>query len=78
MPIDRFLRSLAGECGSRAIGVILSGAGSDGSAGVEAMKGAGGVNFAQDATTAKFTSMPEAAVATGCVDFVLPPEGIAA
>ncbi len=54
MPIDRFLRSLAGECGSRAIGVILSGAGSDGSAGVEAVKAAGGVNFAQDAATAKF------------------------
>jgi two-component system CheB/CheR fusion protein len=78
MPIDRFLRSLAGECGSRAIGVILSGTGSDGSAGVEAIKAAGGVTFAQDAATAKFDTMPQAAVATGCVDFVLPPEGIAA
>ena len=78
MPIDRFLRSLADECGNRAIGVILSGAGSDGSAGVEAVKAAGGVTFAQDAATAKFAAMPEAAVATGCVDFVLPPEGIAA
>ena len=78
MPIDRFLRSLAAECGSRAIGVILSGTGSDGSAGVEAIKAAGGVTFAQDAATAKFATMPQAAVATGCVDFVLPPEGIAA
>jgi two-component system CheB/CheR fusion protein len=78
MPVDRFLRSLAGECGSRAIGVILSGTGSDGSAGVEAIKAAGGVTFAQDAATAKFATMPQAAVATGCVDFVLPPEGIAA
>ena len=78
MPIDRFLRSLAGECGSRAIGVILSGAGSDGSAGVQAVKGAGGVTFAQDQATAKFAAMPQAAVATGCVDFVLPPERIAA
>src|ERR1019366_4060274 len=78
MPIDRFLRSLAGECGSRAIGVILSGAGSDGSAGVQAVKGAGGVSFAQDQATAKFAAMPQAAVATGCVDFVLPPERIAA
>ena len=78
MPIDRFLRSLADECGSRAIGVILSGTGSDGSAGVEAIKAAGGVTFAQDAATAKFATMPQAAVATGCVDFVLPPEGIAA
>jgi two-component system CheB/CheR fusion protein len=78
MPIDRFFRSLAGECGSRAIGVILSGTGSDGSAGVDAIKAAGGVTFAQDAATAKFATMPQAAIATGCVDFVLPPEGIAA
>ncbi len=78
MPIDRFLRSLAEECGSRAIGVILSGAGTDGSAGVEAIKAAGGVTFAQDQYTAKFPSMPQAAVATNCVDFVLPPARIAA
>ena len=58
--------------------MILSGTGSDGSAGVEAIKAAGGVTFAQDAATAKFATMPQAAVATGCVDFVLPPEGIAA
>ena len=78
MPIDRFLRSLADECGSRAIGVILSGAGTDGSAGIQAIKAAGGVTFAQDQSTAKFASMPQAAVATSCVDFVLPPERIAA
>ena len=77
MPIDRFLRSLADECGSRAIGVILSGAGTDGSAGIQAIKAAGGVTFAQDQSTAKFASMPQAAVATNCVDFVLPPERIA-
>jgi two-component system CheB/CheR fusion protein len=59
MPIDRFLRSAAEQCGSRAIGVILSGTGSDGSAGVEAIKAAGGVTFAQDAATARFTAMPE-------------------
>jgi two-component system CheB/CheR fusion protein len=78
MPVDRFLRSLADECGRRAIGVILSGTGTDGTAGVEAVKAAGGVTFAQDAATAKFAAMPQAAVATGCVDFVLPPERIAA
>src|ERR1035437_2376851 len=78
MPIDRFLRSLAEECGSRAIGVILSGAGTDGAAGIQAIKAAGGVTFAQDQYTAKFASMPQAAVATNCVDFVLPPERIAA
>jgi two-component system CheB/CheR fusion protein len=78
MPIDRFLRSLAEECGSGAIGVILSGTGSDGSAGIEAVKAAGGVTFAQDPASAEFASMPRAAAATGCVDFVLPPERIAA
>ncbi|MCE5246295.1 MAG: chemotaxis protein CheB [Candidatus Polarisedimenticolia bacterium] len=78
MPIDLFFRSLANECGGRAIGVILSGTGTDGSAGVEAVKAAGGVTFAQDASTAKFATMPQAAAATGCVDFVLPPEEIAA
>ena len=77
MPIDRFLRSLAEECGSRAIAVILSGAGSDGSSGVEAVKAAGGVTFAQDLASAKFAAMPQAAAATGCVDFILPPERIA-
>lgn len=78
MPIDRFLRSLAEQLGSRAIGVVLSGAGSDGASGIEAIKAAGGVTFAQDAATAKVASMPQSAVATGCVDFILPPEGIAA
>ena len=78
MPIDRFLRSLADQSGNRAVGVILSGTGTDGSAGVEAIKAAGGVTFAQDAAGAKFAGMPQAAVATGCVDFVLPPQGIAA
>ena len=78
MPIDRFLRSVAEQCGSRAIGIILSGTGSDGSAGVEAIKAAGGMTFAQEAATAKFAAMPEAAVATDCVDFVLPAEDIAA
>jgi chemotaxis methyl-accepting protein methylase/signal transduction histidine kinase/chemotaxis response regulator CheB len=78
MPIDRFLRSLADQCGSAAIGVILSGTGSDGSAGIEAVKAAGGVTFAQDPASARFAAMPQAAVATGCVDFVLPPKRIAA
>jgi two-component system CheB/CheR fusion protein len=58
--------------------MILSGTGSDGSAGLDAIKAAGGVTFVQDAATTKFATMPQAAVANGCVDFVLPPEGIAA
>jgi two-component system, chemotaxis family, CheB/CheR fusion protein len=78
MPIDHFLRSLAKECGSRAIGVILSGAGTDGAAGLHAVRVAGGVTLAQHPTTAKFTSMPEVAIDGGCVDLVLSPEPIAA
>lgn len=78
MTIDHFLRSLAQECGSRAIGVILSGAGTDGAAGLEAVKSSGGVTFAQDPGSARFSSMPQAAMGSGCVDLVLPPEAIAA
>jgi two-component system CheB/CheR fusion protein len=75
--IDRFLRSLAEAQADRAIGVILSGAGSDGSQGIEEIKAAGGLTFAQD-NSAEFGSMPRHAVATGAIDFVLPPAGIAA
>src|SRR5512147_567673 len=78
MPIDRFLRSLAEECGSKAVGVILSGSGTDGTAGLQAIKEAGGLTFAQDPTTAEFPSMPRAAEASTCVDFILSPERIAA
>ncbi|MGJ5814797.1 chemotaxis protein CheB [Paludibaculum fermentans] len=78
MPIDGFLRSLALDCGNGAIAVILSGTGADGAAGVEAVKAAGGLTFAQDEASARFAMMPQAAIATGCVDFVLPPEQIAA
>lgn len=78
MPIDRFLRSLAQECGSRAIGVILSGAGTDGAAGLEAVKAAGGVTFAQDAKTPKCGDIPHVAIGSGYVDAVFSPEAIAA
>lgn len=74
--IDLFLESLAEDQRERAIGVILSGAASDGTLGLEAIKGEGGITFAQD-KTARYDSMPRSAIATGCVDFVLPPEGIA-
>jgi two-component system CheB/CheR fusion protein len=76
LPIDFFLSSLARERRGRSIGIILSGAASDGTLGLEAIKGAGGITFAQD-ETAKFDGMPRSAIATGVVDFVLPPEGIA-
>ena len=75
-PIDCFLRSLAAEYGELGVGVILSGTGADGTAGVEAVKAAGGITFAEDSASAKFSSMPENAVASGFVDFVLSPEKI--
>ena len=77
MPIDTFLRSLAADQQDRAIGVILSGTNSDGALGIEAVKSEGGITFAQDEKSAKFDGMPRAAVATKCIDFVLPPEVIA-
>ena len=77
MPIDSFLRALAADRGSRAIGVVLSGTASDGTLGLKAIKAAGGVSFAQEARTAKFDSMPRSAIGAGVVDFVLPPAGIA-
>ena len=77
LPIDRFLKSLAEQRGSRAIGVILSGTLSDGALGLRAIKMAGGLTFAQDEATARFRDMPRAAIAAGVVDFVLAPEKIA-
>ncbi|MBI4564127.1 MAG: PAS domain-containing protein [Planctomycetes bacterium] len=76
-PIDAFLRSLAMDQKSRAIGVILSGSGSDGALGIQAVKDEGGINFVQDEKSSQHAGMPQSAIATGCVDFVLPPEGIA-
>jgi two-component system CheB/CheR fusion protein len=78
MPIDAFFRSLAFGRRSKAIGVVLSGNGTDGSLGVAAIKAEGGVAFAQDVESAGFGDMPLAAIATGCVDFTLPPAQIAA
>lgn len=75
--IDHFLTSLAADQKEHAIAVILSGAGSDGALGLKAVKGMGGLTFAQDEASAKYNSMPRSAVATGTVDFVLSPELIA-
>ncbi len=77
MPIDLFFRTLAEDQGHNAIGVVLSGNGSDGTLGLEAIKGADGLAFAQDPKTAKFSGMPRSAIASGCVDLVLPPAAIA-
>jgi two-component system, chemotaxis family, CheB/CheR fusion protein len=76
LPIDHFLRSLAEDRGSRAISVILSGTASDGTEGSRAVKAAGGVTFAQDEKSAKYSGMPHSAIAAGCVDFVLSPPAI--
>jgi two-component system CheB/CheR fusion protein len=77
MPIDSFLRALAADRGSKALGVILSGSASDGTLGLQAIKAAGGITFAQEKQSAKFDSMPRSAIAAGVVDFVLSPGGIA-
>jgi two-component system, chemotaxis family, CheB/CheR fusion protein len=75
-PIDFFMRS-AEDRDHRSIGVVLSGTASDGTRGLAAIKAAGGITFAQDEKSAKYPGMPHSAVASGCVDFVLPPEKIA-
>jgi len=74
--IDHFFESLATDQGHQAIGVILSGTATDGSVGLQAIKGRDGITFAQD-ESAKYDSMPRSAIAAGDVDFVLPPEDIA-
>ncbi|MDN5872750.1 MAG: chemotaxis protein CheR, partial [Nitrococcus sp.] len=75
-PIDAFFEALAQDQRERAIGVVLSGTATDGTLGLEAIKGEGGITFAQD-DSARYDSMPRSAVAAGCVDFVLPPQRIA-
>lgn len=73
LPIDIFFRSLAADFGKKAIGIILSGTGSDGTLGIKAVKEAGGMVVVQDEKTAKFDGMPKSSIATGVVDFILPP-----
>jgi two-component system CheB/CheR fusion protein len=76
LPIDIFLTSLAEDVAERAIGVILSGTGSDGSSGVRAIKEAGGVVIVQDPESAKFDGMPQAAIHTGAADLILSPKAM--
>ena len=76
-PVDTFLSALAEDQRSKAIGIILSGIGSDGTKGLRAIKAEGGITFAQDEESAKYPGMPLNAVAAGCVDLVLPPDKIA-
>lgn len=72
LPIDVFLRSLARDCGGRAVAVILSGGGSDGSRGIRDVHEAGGLVVCQD-ETCMFDGMPRSARETGIVDYVIPP-----
>ncbi|MER7978705.1 MULTISPECIES: chemotaxis protein CheB [unclassified Streptomyces] len=69
---DLLFESLAGAYGDRAIVCVLTGSGGDGAMGVDAVKSRGGTVIVQDPASAQFRGMPEAAVATGAVDFVLP------
>lgn len=74
LPIDFFFRSLAQDQGERAICVVLSGTGSDGTLGLKAVKEAGGMAMAQAPESAGYDGMPRSAIATNLVDYVLPPE----
>ena len=76
--INQFLISLAAEQGDSAIGIVLSGTGSDGVAGLRAIQAAGGFTLVQAPETAKYDGMPRAAIEAGVADHVLPPEGLAA
>jgi two-component system, chemotaxis family, CheB/CheR fusion protein len=78
LPIDHFLRSLAEDRGMHAIGIILSGTGCDGSVGVRAVKGEGGMVMAQLPSSADYDGMPRSAIDTGLVDFVLEPSAMPA
>ncbi len=76
--IDGLMRSVARKWGDHAVGIVLSGTGEDGAAGIEAIKAAGGVTIAQDPLSARFSAMPDAAIATGSVDLVAPPAEVGA
>ncbi len=78
MPINIFFRSLADNSFDRAIGIILSGTGSDGSQGVKAIQNNGGLIIVQSPKEANFDGMPKNAIATGAANFVLPVDKIAA
>ncbi len=75
-PIDSFFCSLAEELQQRSVGVVLSGTGSDGTNGLEAIKSVGGITFAQDEVTARWAEMPSSALAAGAVDICLAPAEI--
>jgi two-component system CheB/CheR fusion protein len=77
LPIDSFFRSLAQDQGDKVVGIILSGTGSDGALGLTAIKGEGGMAMVQEPASAGYDGMPRSAIATGLVDYVLPPKQLA-
>jgi two-component system, chemotaxis family, CheB/CheR fusion protein len=76
-PVDILFLSLAESREPNVIGVILSGSGSDGAKGIQAIKEAGGITFAEEENSASFFGMPSSAIQTGCVDYILNPLDIA-
>ncbi len=74
LPIDSFFRSLSEDLGEKAICIVLSGTGTDGTLGLKAIKGEGGMTMVQEESQAKYDSMPRSAINTGLVDFILPVE----
>lgn len=78
LPIDIFFRSLSEDQQHKAIGIILSGTGSDGSRGIKALKEAGALVIAQEPGSAKFDGMPNSAINTGIIDLILRPEDMGA
>jgi len=76
LPIDCFFRSMAEDLGEKAICIILSGTATDGTLGLKAVKGEGGIAMVQDPESAKYDGMPRSAIATGVVDFILSVEKI--
>jgi two-component system, chemotaxis family, CheB/CheR fusion protein len=73
LTVNRFFNSLAADIGDKAIGIVLSGLGSDGTEGVRSIKNAGGMIIARNPETSEFNSMPSNAIATGLVDFIAEP-----
>ena len=73
LPIDFFFRSLAQDQRDRAICIVLSGTGSDGTLGARAIKGEGGLLIAQTPESSEYDGMPRSVIATGLVDYILPP-----
>lgn len=71
-PIDLFFRTMAEACGSSAVGVVLSGTGADGTAGIRYIREAGGTTMAQSPEEAEYNGMPVSAISTGLIDVVLP------